>query len=69
MSSIINPLKILCLISDLHKGQFYIHRQRDRPLEEGIRKTYEWIVDQDPNATEHAQLEDSLDYETSIFAG
>jgi nucleoside-diphosphate-sugar epimerase len=41
----------------------------EQSLEEGIRKTYEWIVDQDPNATEHAQLEDSLDYETSIFAG
>ena len=41
----------------------------EQSLEEGIRKTYEWIVDQNTKATEHEHLEDSLDYETSIFAG
>tara|TARA_Y100001938_G_scaffold38898_1_gene53853 strand:+ start:466 stop:1566 length:1101 start_codon:yes stop_codon:yes gene_type:complete len=41
----------------------------EQTLEEGIRKTYEWIVEQNPKATEHERFEDALDYEENYIAG
>ena len=41
----------------------------EQTLEEGIRKTYEWIVEQNPKATAHEKFEDALDYEENYFQG
>ena len=41
----------------------------EQTLEEGIRKTYEWIVEQNPKATAHEKFEDALDYEENYIQG
>ena len=41
----------------------------EQSLEEGIRKTYEWIVEQNPKATAHERFDDALDYEENYIQG
>ena len=41
----------------------------EQSLEEGIHKTYEWIVEQNPKATDHETFEDALDYEENYIQG